>query len=122
MMRWPICAGSPLTEMRPAIITLPFRAANQCLPQQAPCAVWAHRPPRLAHFSVTCPVSLCARRIVHTVCALAQLTISLKNALSETFAAGTGVCGARLFDDVPPHWTPKPGYRILVSSMHDGGQ
>src|SRR5260364_416859 len=96
MMRWPICAGSPLTEMRPAISTLPFRAANQCLPQQAPCAVWAHRPPRLAHFSVTCPVSLCARRIVHTVCALAQVTISLKNALSEAFEAGTGVCGARL--------------------------
>src|SRR5260363_365498 len=60
----------------------------------------AHRPPRLAHFSVTCPVSLCARRIVHTVCALAQVTISLKNALSEAFEAGTGVCGARLFDDV----------------------
>src|SRR5260363_8026 len=48
--------------------------AGGCSAQFAPYA-------GLEHFSVACPVSLRARRIVHTVFALAPWAISLKNAL-----------------------------------------
>ncbi len=58
---------------------------------------------RLAYFSVACPMSLRARRIAHTVFALAPVAISLKNALKSLSAscAAPQRCVRRIIQRAP---------------------